>query len=255
MHIRPSSATLALSTTLACTINLPSETQSTTESTAPDPSSGETGTSGTTDGTAAPTEPTGAETAAPTDPTTETGGDPVWCHGFDPKAPFALTFNNEDGMKIVDGAPLPVVCGGQGSLMLPIYPQFGGFVPNGDTAVFDVVLDVEGFNLGPTGHFFESIGNSHTIDCSYEDPYYSYSFDFIPIFPPDAIPDLTALDGKPGVLNVTLHTPDGDIPFAADVVLKSTIDCCGYSCYYETDTDTGSDTGTDTGTDTGASTG
>ena len=159
----------------------------------------------------------------------DTSTEPVWCHGFDPQT-TELTINNDKHVKIVEGSSLGVECGGQGALMIPIYPQFGGYIPVNDIAIFDVVLDVEGFNLGPTGHFFESIGHCHPINCAQEEDtfYGDYSYSFIPIFPPDAIPDINVINGKPGVLKVTLHGPDGDVPFEAAVVLSAQIDEYGY---------------------------
>ena len=65
------------------------------------------------------------------------------------------------------------------------------------------------------------------------------------MFPPDAIPDINVIDGKAGHLSLTLHTPDGDVPFAVDVVMKAQIDVCGYGGYYDTDDSAGT-TGTDT---------
>ncbi len=240
MSFRPSSATLALTATFGCTINVnPDDTQSTT---APETSTDPSGTSGTDTGVT-----TGSEsTVTPTtdaDPTTTTapttGGttgepDPVWCNGLDPNGPAELTVNNNGGVKIVDGTPLAAECGGQGSLMIPIYPHFGGFTPEEDNVGFDVILDVEGFNLGVGGHFFQSVGHQQDVNCAYTEPYYDgYSYAFIPIFPPDAIPDIKAIDGKPGVLHVTLHSPIGDMTLDAKVVMSVPmgVEDCGYGGY------------------------
>jgi len=176
-------------------------------------------------------------------PTTEaTTGEPapVWCNGLDPMGPATLTVANGEGVDIVNGTPLQVQCGGQGIQMLPIFPHFGGFVPESDIVGFDVILDVEGFNLGADGHFFSSVGHQHDVNCAYTEPYYDgYSYAFIPIFPPDAIPDITVVNGKSGTLHVTLHSPIGDLNLDAAVVI--TVDpefACGYGGY-DTDTDGG----------------
>lgn len=239
IKISHASFTLALSATLGCTIDLTGTTDQTSanpDTTGPDLTTGGTGTTTddpppTSSSTTDEPIPTTGSTSEPTSGTTgdtDTGGEPSWCNGFDPRL-TALTVNNNANMEIVDGSPLAAECGGQGSLMIPIYPHFGGFVPDGDSVTFDVVLDVEDFNLGPTGHFFESNGHTHEINCAEEETYGGYySYSFIPIFPPDAIPDINAIDGKPGVLNVTLHTPQGDVPFTANVILSAMIEECGY---------------------------
>ncbi len=230
MSFRPSSATLALTAAFGCTLQLGPDTSESASGTTPGTTTG-------TDTGATTGESSGGTSTAPTTTATDTSGTtggvaPEWCHGFDPDGPATLTVANEEGVDLVDGTPLQVVCGGQGSLMIPIYPHFGGFIPDVDDLGFDVILDVEGFNLGPDGHFFSSVGHQHDVDCAYvEGQYDGYSYSFIPIFPPDAIPDLTALDGKPGVLQVTLHSPIGDMKFAATVVLSAVDVDCGYGGY------------------------
>lgn len=216
----PPSAALVLTASLGCTIDRPITSDATSNpGTGDDSGAGETATD--------PSPTSGAPTTGTTGGDTSTG--PVWCHGFDPKL-AGLSVDNGAHEKIVDGSPLPAECGGQGTLMIPIYPHFGGFMTAEDAVNFDVVLDVDGFNLGPTGHFFEKLGHAHEIDCSAEETYgnYYYSYSFIPIFPPDAIPDINAVDGKPGVLKLTLHGPDGDLPFTAKVVISAQIESCGY---------------------------
>lgn len=242
MSFRPSSATLALTATFGCTINLgPGETQSTT-ATPPDTTTDPSGTSGTDTGATTGSDSTEGSTTnvGPTTTTTPTTGgttgelEPVWCNGLDPAGPAELTVNNNGGVKIVDGTALAAECGGQGSLMIPIYPHFGGFTPEEDFVGFDVILDVEGFNLGVGGHFFQSMGHQQDVNCAYTEPYYDgYSYAFIPIFPPDAIPDIKAIDGKPGVLHVTLHSPIGDMTLDAKVVMSVPmgVEDCGYGGY------------------------
>ncbi len=243
MSIRPASATLALTAAFGCTLQLGPSTGESASNTNPgtdgtDGTDGTSGTSGVTD-TASGTD-TGMTTSVTPTTTESSTGEPApeWCNGLDPAGPATLAVSNGENVPIVDGSPLPVQCGGQGSLMIPIFPHFGGFIPDEDNVGFDIILDVEGFNLGANGHFFESIGNQHDVDCAYSEPYgYDYSYAFIPIFPPDAIPDILVVDGKPGVLHVTLHSPIGDMVFDANVVLTVPPDfACGYGGY-ETDTD------------------
>jgi len=249
MSSRPFPATLALTAAFGCTLNIGPDTGETASGTSPATTTDTT--SGTDTGATTSESSTGTTSAAPTTTVTSTGetsdtgtsgttGEvaPEWCHGLDPEGPATLTVANGDNVDIVDGTPLPVICGGQGSLMLPIYPHFGGFIPDGDSVGFDVILDVEGFNLGADGHFFASVDHGHRVNCAYQEPYYyGYSYAFIPIFPPDAIPDIAAIDGKPGVLYLTLHSPIGDMKFEADVLLSAAEIRCGYGGY-DTDTDT-----------------
>ena len=51
---------------------------------------------------------------------------------------MTLVIRNGDNQEIQpDGTVLPLECGGQGLLMFPIYPSFGGFEPpNGDGLLF-----------------------------------------------------------------------------------------------------------------------
>ncbi|HEY0136171.1 MAG TPA: hypothetical protein VGB85_18930 [Nannocystis sp.] len=232
-----------LSAAFGCTIDLGGGTStSTTDGPTTEPDT----TADTTTGTPTTGAPTTGVTATDTG-TTDTGSDPAWCNGFDPKA-AGLTVHNNDDVPLMNGSDLAAECGGQGIIMIPIFPHFGGFVPAGDAVTFDVVLDVDGFNIGPGDHFFAATGLSHQVDCGDEDTYGYYfgSYAFIPMFPPDGVPDINLIDGKAGHLSLTLHTPDGDVPFAADVVMKAQIDACGYggyetSDYDDTDSDSTSD--------------
>lgn len=53
--------------------------------------------------------------------------------------------------------------------MIVIFPHFGGLMPVGDAVTFDVVLDVEGSNLGPGDHFLSSTGHLHQVECGVEE--------------------------------------------------------------------------------------
>ena len=188
--------------------------------------------------TTSPDTEAGATMAPPT--TGETSGElaPLWCNGLEPDEPLALTVANRDGDELAaDGSELQLDCGGQGLLMFPIFPHFGGFVPDDEeTASFDVTLDVEGYDVGPNGHFFEFTNLPHEVNCArppydtYE--YYTASSPFIPIFPPDAIPDVSKVDGRPGVLHVTLHAPGMDVQFDANVIMHAVPADFGGVCGY-----------------------
>jgi hypothetical protein len=229
-----------LSAAFGCTIDLGGATNtSKTTTDGPTTEPGDTTTAPDTSGTTGePTPTTGVDTttATGTGTTGDTEGDPDWCNGFDPEMVGLEVHNNAD-VPLMDGGELAAECGGQGILMIAIFPHFGGFMPAGDTVTFDVVLDVEGFNIGPGDHFFAATGLSHEVDCSYEDTYGNYfgSYAFIPMFPPDGVPDINLIDGKAGHLSLTLHSPNGDVPFEADVVMKAQIDACGYGGYDTSD--------------------
>lgn len=210
-------APLALTAAFGCTLRIdqdPTEAETSSTNTTADTS----GTSGDTP-TSGPTSTGASETG--TSP-------PQWCNGFDPQLSDLTVHNNKDE-SIVNGSTLAAECGGQGTIMIPVFPHFGGFMPAGDSVSFDVTLDIEGFNLGPGGHFFSVMGIGHTVDCAVEETGYGgYSYSFIPMFPPDGVADINVIDGKPGHLHLTLHTPDGAVPFDADVVMSAAIDQCGY---------------------------
>lgn len=224
--LRLGSAPLVLSAALGCTVRVNSDPTEQSSG----PTSGDPGTSGETPTTDAPTGTSDAGTG-----TGSTGGDetgpvlPQWCNGYDPDTALFTVHNNKDE-SLMDGSTLAAECGGQGSVMIPVYPHFGGFMAVSDSVSFDVILDVEGWNLGPDGHFFAELAHGHEINCAQEqDTYYGgYSYSFIPIFPPDGIPDVNVINGAAGHLHLTLHTPDGDVPFDADVVMSAAIDRCGY---------------------------
>jgi hypothetical protein len=194
MSLRQSSATLALTAAFGCTMNGGAETTD---------SAGDATTS------VMPTT-TAGDTAEPA---------PVWCNGFDPKQPATFAIANDEGVTVVDGTPLQVVCGNQGATMVPIYPHFGGFTPEGDTLDFDVLVDVEGFNIGAGNHFFSRLHYPHDVNCAPMEPFDDgYSYAFIPVFPPDGIPDIMDLDGVPGTLHVTLHSPVGEMKLDVNIV-------------------------------------
>ncbi|MBK7828478.1 MAG: hypothetical protein IPJ59_25280 [Nannocystis sp.] len=232
--VRLGSVPLALSAALGCTVNINNDPTSQSS----DPTSGGPGTSGETPTTTDAPTSGGTGTSDPgtsTSSTGSTGSDetgpvlPQWCNGYNPDTADFTVHNNKDE-SIMDGSTLAAECGGQGSVMIPVFPHFGGFMAVADSVTFDVILDVEGWNLGPNGHFFEALAHGHEINCAQEqDTYYGgYSYSFIPIFPPDGIPDVNVINGAAGHLHLTLHTPDGDVPFDADVVMSAAIDQCGY---------------------------
>lgn len=106
---------------------------------------------------------------------------------------------------------LTIVRGGQGLLMLPLGLHGRNFEITADPNDWDnpripkvdVVVDIEGFNVGAGGHFARlneyAVGFVETKPGELEHMY-------IAVLVPDAIADPTMLTGKPGRVDVTLYT-------------------------------------------------
>ncbi|MCA9663503.1 MAG: hypothetical protein KC486_34555 [Myxococcales bacterium] len=177
-----------------------STTDATTDATATTSSGGESSTS-----TTAATTTTGEST---TSMSTSTTGFEV-CHfggtgesggSMDPWLEVT-----HKGAMLSDGITLNLECGLQGLFMLELIPYFGGFELDDETVLFDVVVDVDGFNDNPDGHFYSIEGFHFYVGCDVFDGGVAY---VIPIIPPDTIDDLLALDGAQGEVTVTMY-PDG----------------------------------------------
>jgi len=112
---------------------------------------------------------------------------------------------------LADGGEIKVVRGGQGLLMLPLGVHGRGFeVPaepndwdNPRTPKINLWIDIEGYNLGFGGHFFQvtnypigfvPVGDDGTLEHLY-----------ITVFVPDAIADASVLFGKTGLLRAELQ--------------------------------------------------
>ena len=180
---------------------------------------GSTGTTGTT-GSTGETETAGAELCH-FGGTGESGGS---------AAPWLELYHK--GVPVTDGSTLGLECGFQGLFMLELVPYFGGFEPDDLIVSFSVTMDVEGFNLGPTGHFYDFEDVGFYIGC---DVFDGGSVYILPILPPDGISKMTDLDGASGSLTVTLH-PDGggpEVSISAAVTIQAAVDemwaFCGYT--------------------------
>lgn len=146
-----------------------------------------------------------------------TGG-AAWCYGWEESdAPPWLELENKAMQPLTGGATLPLECGGQGTFMFGIYPRFGGFEPAGDLLDFDLVVDVEGFNDNPEGHFYSAAPVSYYVSC---EQILGGVVGVLPVFPFDNLADLAALDGKPATLHVVMHAPGGDVVVDTDAVLS-----------------------------------
>ena len=160
-------------------------------------------------------------TTSTTEPTTgddSTTGGPAYCDGWQTDAgdPY-LTLHNKEAVVLADGGTLPLECGGQGIFMFGLYAEFGGFLPTSDIIDFAVVVDVEGFNDNPEGHFYSADPIGYYVGC---EPISGGPTGVVPIFPLDNLDDLTALDGKPADIHVVMHTDEGDVTVDFSVVLS-----------------------------------
>jgi len=137
------------------------------------------------------------------DTTSETGEE--LC-GIEPGDAPWITLSQLD-MDIVEGSPVRLECGGQGSFMIRFNVAMGGFMPSDPDVPVHVTLDVEGYNLGASGHFGEFDYTIFGGCCSpdYYSPDYCY-YDplLVTIFPPDQIPDLTVLHELPATLTISM---------------------------------------------------
>jgi hypothetical protein len=224
------SATLALGACPGEGSMTTSSASDTADSTgAPDASTGATseatGTSGTT--TNATTEASTTQTTQSTDPTT---GEPVgYCHGFDVDASEKfLDMHVFGGELLVDGTTWPLECGGQGSWMFGLYPGFGGWDPGVDYVNFTIVVDVEGFNDNPDGHFFsQEVG--YYIGC---EDVIGGVLGVAPVIPPDTLPDLSVLDGKPATVTVTIPADGETLMVTANVTLQAPAELVMMGCMF-----------------------
>ena len=170
-----------------------------------------TGAPGTSDGS------TGEDaTSAPTTQDDGTTGSPIeLCNGWrevGPDEPWLELYGSGNQM-LQSGGLFELECGGQGSWMLPIYPQMGGWEPAEPLVTFDVVIDVEGF-AGPSGHFFEATDLYYGLECfdggDLDGGFGGHAC--IAVFPPDdLLGDLSVLDGAPTTIHVELDTPGGPV--------------------------------------------
>jgi len=157
--------------------------------------------------------------------------------GLSPDGPaepwFSLeTFNRASPLQ--DGDDLAVQCGFQGAFMIPFDASLGGFEPTGDSVRFQITLDVEGFNVGPNGHFAQSTIDLFVGCCNSSYGCYYQTTYFI-VFPPDIIDDPSVVHGLPGKLSVNMDIPQGDVLQEVDVTMWARPgpdwDICSYTGY------------------------
>ena len=157
-------------------------------------------------------ETTGAGTSG------ATMGEGMFCEGWEGGAgPAWLELYDRAMAPLTAGATLPLECGGQGLFMFGVYPRFGGFVPTSDFVEFGIVVDVEGYNENPAGHFYSADPVAYYVGC---EPVLGGVTGVLPIFPFDELPDLTVLDGRPATVQIVMHAPGGDVTTEVEVVLS-----------------------------------
>jgi hypothetical protein len=180
-----------------------STTEATTDATATSTSGGETTTTDPTTTTDATTTTTSTSTSTTGFEVCHFGGTGESGGSVDPW--LEVTYKGE---LLSDGITLDLECGLQGLFMLELVPYFGGFELDDETVLFDVVVDIDGFNDNPDGHFYSVEGLPFYVGCDVFDGGVAY---VLPIIPPDIIDDLVALDGAQGEVTVTMY-PDGGDP-------------------------------------------
>lgn len=179
-----------------------------------------TGEPGTTGGT---TEPgtTGPGTTGPTtgEPGT-TGSEQEYCNGFSEALPEPqLAFRTVKSQPVADGVTWPLECGGQGLWMFGLYPtSLGGWDPGAEYVSFRVVVDVEGYNDNPDGHFYSADMDPYYIGCELLDGGVT---GVLPVFPLDTLPDLSVLDGLPATLHVEINGGGQTLTVDAQTVLSA----------------------------------
>jgi hypothetical protein len=211
---RPLSLTLIVLVACGPGSDSTSDTDATDATTQTSTDTSDTGVTTTTAPTSSATDPTDPGTTTTATTTTDsTTGEATLCNGWETAdgAPY-LVLHDRDGNELSPGSTLPLECGGQGQFMFGVYPTFGGFTPPGDIIDFKLVVDVDGFNNNPEGHFYSADPVGYYISC---DPILGGVSGVLPVFPFDNLDDLTALDGKPAHVQVTL--PTGDVPVVVDV--------------------------------------
>lgn len=178
-------------------------------------SSGETG-GDETGGSTAPTSASDPTTTSATTSDVTTGG-AEFCQGWETAAgePYLVLHDNL-GAELKSGGTLPLECGGQGIFMFGLYPTFGGFTPASDNLDFKLVVDVEGFNSNPEGHFYSADPLGYYVSC---DPILGGVLGVLPVFPLDNLADLTVLDGKPAHVQVSMTTGGAPVVVELDLTL------------------------------------
>jgi hypothetical protein len=178
------------------------------------------------------TDSTGPATTDPTEADSgSTTGDPNYC-GLDvmPGEDGPWFEVTHMGVPVTDGATLSMVCGSQGSLMFWLETHQGGVMPDDlENITYSITMDVPGFDdLSPTGHFYRNTEYGMYVGC---EPIIGGITGGVPVFPPDALLDVTQVDGLPATLHVELVGDGETAVFDAEVVLEVPADLSPDTCF------------------------
>jgi hypothetical protein len=147
-----------------------------------------------------------------------TTGEVELCNGWSERGPAMpwLELYDRSHQPLAPGGSLTLECGGQGSWMLPIFPEMGGWQLPEPYLTFSVEVVVEGF-AGPFGSFYAAPEYVYGLECfNGGDESEGFLHDCIAVLPPDDIADLAALDGAPATVHVELEV-DGGEPLVMDL--------------------------------------
>lgn len=128
------------------------------------------------------------------------------CSAGPSKLPEAVLIHHDQPLA-PDGQTFIVECGGQGAFMFDFNLEVDGFA--GEFVSFSISMDVEGFNVGPSGLFYEEEIADIYAGCDPRGGPY-VNVDRLIIIPPDEIPDVSAMDGADVVFQFVLTTAFGD---------------------------------------------
>lgn len=228
----PSLSVLLLLGVAACTPDPGTTTDVATSTTTTDGTSTTTDATTSTSSTTAPTTgaPTSGELTTTSDTTaSSTTGDPGYCWGFDAgaPAPFLELYDYQDN-QLAEGVTLPLECGGQGSWMFGLYPEFGGYLPAGEMVIFNLTVDVEGYDINPAGHFFSG-EVYYYVGC---DDVLGGVLGVVPIIPPDELPDPAVLDGLLAEVHVELDAAGQTLSFDATMPLSAPTELTEDGCMF-----------------------
>lgn len=131
-----------------------------------------------------------------------------------PGAWIAMGQGEEGWYPVENGDELLMVLGGQGLLMFPMPLRGKGFTLADDpsdytdpaTPIFDMYLDIPGFELDFGGHFKRLSNYPVPFEIL---PDGTYEFVYITLFVPDELTNPCDIDGLPGELHAELDVVDG----------------------------------------------
>jgi hypothetical protein len=134
------------------------------------------------------------------------------------------------GAELDDGASLELECGAQGSFMFEFRVSMGGFAPPTDTVPFAVTMTVEGFDVGPGGAFYMTQNYPVYVGCDEFDGGLSAQ-NYIRIFPPDEIADLSEMDGAAVTISFVMKADGQELPFEVTGTMDAAEDESWGCCY------------------------